>query len=136
MGRFGRPRPRTTCAACSTPPLWRAGACASSAPGPAGTPSPPTDYLPAPAPARRRRGGGRGDRRLLRGVDEIVGACPVPLPAWLAASGGKGIRLIPVAQGEAQLRTRWGKDGARVILDTCGVKAGLPGITDTATLKM
>src|SRR5204863_2558025 len=34
------------------------------------------------------------------------------------------------------LRTRWGNDGAQVVLDTCGVKVWLPGITDTATLKM
>jgi type IV secretory pathway TraG/TraD family ATPase VirD4 len=65
-----------------------------------------------------------------------VQVCPVPLPTWLADSGGKGIELIPVAHGEAQLRTRWGKDGAQVVLDTCGVKVWLPGITDTATLKM
>ena len=69
-------------------------------------------------------------------LDEIVQTCPVPLPTWLADSGGKGIQLIPVAHGEAQLRTRWGKDGAQVVLDTCGVKVWLPGITDTATLKM
>ncbi len=69
-------------------------------------------------------------------LDEIVQTCPVPLPAWLADSGGKGIQLIPVTHGEAQLRTRWGKDGAQAILDTCGVKIWLPGITDTATLKM
>ena len=80
--------------------------------------------------------GGRLDPPLLMALDEIVQTCPVPLPAWLADSGGKGIQLIPVAHGEAQLRTRWGKDGAQVVLDTCGVKAWLPGITDTATLKM
>jgi len=79
---------------------------------------------------------GRLDPPLLMALDEIVQTCPVPLPAWLADSGGKGIQLIPVAHGEAQLRTRWGKDGAQVVLDTCGVKAWLPGITDTATLKM
>ncbi len=80
--------------------------------------------------------GGRLDPPLLMALDEIVQTCPVPLPAWLADSGGKGIQLIPVAHGEAQLRTRWDKDGAQVILDTCGVKVWLPGITDTATLKM
>jgi type IV secretory pathway TraG/TraD family ATPase VirD4 len=80
--------------------------------------------------------GGRLDPPLLMALDEIVQTCPVPLPTWLADSGGKGIQLIPVAHGEAQLRTRWGKDGAQVVLDTCGVKAWLPGITDTATLKM
>jgi type IV secretory pathway TraG/TraD family ATPase VirD4 len=76
------------------------------------------------------------DPPLLMALDEIVQTCPVPLPTWLADSGGKGIQLIPVAHGEAQLRTRWGKDGAQVVLDTCGVKVWLPGITDTATLKM
>ena len=80
--------------------------------------------------------GGRLDPPLLMALDEIVQTCPVPLPAWLADSGGKGIQLIPVAHGEAQLRTRWGRDGAQVILDTCGVKVWLTGITDTATLKM
>jgi type IV secretion system protein VirD4 len=80
--------------------------------------------------------GGRLDPPLLMALDEIVQTCPVPLPAWLADSGGKGIQLIPVAHGEAQLRTRWDKDGAQVILDTCGVKVWLPGITDTAMLKM
>jgi type IV secretory pathway TraG/TraD family ATPase VirD4 len=80
--------------------------------------------------------GGRLDPPLLMALDEIVQTCPVPLPAWLADSGGKGIQLIPVAHGEAQLRTRWGKDGAQVVLDTCGVKVWLPGITDTATLRM
>jgi type IV secretion system protein VirD4 len=80
--------------------------------------------------------GGRLDPPLLMALDEIVQTCPVPLPAWLADSGGKGIQLVPVAHGEAQLRTRWGKDGAQAILDTCGVKVWLPGITDPATLKM
>ncbi len=54
---------------------------------------------------------------------------------WLADSGGKGIQIIPVAHGQAQLRSRWRADGAQVISDTCGVKIWLPGITDLATLK-
>jgi type IV secretion system protein VirD4 len=80
--------------------------------------------------------GGRLDPPLLMALDEIVQTCPVPLPTWLADSGGKGIQLVPVAHGEAQLRTRWQYDGAQVVLDTCGVKIWLPGISDTATLKM
>jgi len=80
--------------------------------------------------------GGRLDPPLLMALDEIVQTCPVRLPTWLADSGGKGIQLIPVAHGEAQLRTRWQHDGAQVVLDTCGVKIWLPGISDTATLKM
>ena len=80
--------------------------------------------------------GGRLDPPLLMALDEIVQTCPVPLPTWLADSGGKGIQLIPVAHGEAQLRTRWQHNGAQVVLDTCGVKVWLPGISDTSTLKM
>jgi type IV secretion system protein VirD4 len=80
--------------------------------------------------------GGRLDPPLLMALDEIVQTCPVRLPTWLADAGGKGIQLIPVAHGEAQLRTRWQHDGAQVVLDTCGVKIWLPGISDTATLKM
>ena len=56
------------------------------------------------------------------------------MPSWLADSGGKGIQIITVAHGEAQLRTRWGRDGARVIMDTSGAKIWLPGISDPATL--
>lgn len=80
--------------------------------------------------------GSRLDPPLLMALDEIVQTCPVPLPTWLADSGGKGIQLIPVTHGEAQLRSRWKQDGAQVVLDTCGVKIWLPGISDTTTLKM
>ncbi len=79
---------------------------------------------------------GRLDPPRLMALDEIVQTCPVPLPVWLADSGGKGIQLIPVAHGEAQLRTRWHQDGAQVVPDTCGVKIWLPGISDPATLMM
>jgi type IV secretory pathway TraG/TraD family ATPase VirD4 len=41
--------------------------------------------------------GGRLDPPLLMALDEIVQTCPVPLPTWLADSGGKGIQLIPAA---------------------------------------
>ena len=42
----------------------------------------------------------------------------MPLPVWLADSGGKGIQLMPVAHGEAQLAGRWGEHGGQVVLDT------------------
>ena len=80
--------------------------------------------------------GGRLDPPLLLALDEVTQICPVPVPAWLADSGGKGIQIITVAHGEAQLRSRWGKDGARVILDTSGAKIWLPGISDPDTLEM
>ena len=78
---------------------------------------------------------GRLDPPLLMALDEVTQICPVPVPSWLADSGGKGIQIITVAHGEAQLRARWGRDGARVIMDTSGAKIWLPGITDPATLE-
>jgi type IV secretory pathway TraG/TraD family ATPase VirD4 len=77
---------------------------------------------------------GRLDPPLLMALDEATQICPVPVPSWLADSGGKGIQIITVAHGEAQLRGRWGPDGARIIMDTSGTKLWLPGISDTATL--
>jgi type IV secretory pathway TraG/TraD family ATPase VirD4 len=78
---------------------------------------------------------GRLDPPLLMGLDEVTQICPVPLPFWLADSGGKGIQVVAVAHGEAQLVERWGEHGRQVILDTCSVKVFLPGITDTTTLE-
>jgi type IV secretion system protein VirD4 len=84
--------------------------------------------------AGSRMPGGRLDPPFLMALDEVTQICPVPVPTWLADSGGKGIQIITVAHGEAQLRTRWGRDGARVIMDTSGAKIWLPGISDPATL--
>ena len=81
-----------------------------------------------------RMPGGRLDPPLLMALDEVTQICPVPVPSWLADSGGKGIQIITVAHGEAQLRMRWGSNGARIILDTSGAKIWLPGISDPATL--
>ena len=78
--------------------------------------------------------GGRLDPPLLMGLDEVTQICPVPLPFWLADSGGKGIQVCAVAHGEAQLAGRWGDQGKQAILDTSSVKVFLPGITDTTTL--
>ncbi len=68
-------------------------------------------------------------------LDEVTQICPVPLPVWLADSGGKGVQLIAVAHGDAQLASRWKDDGRRIIQDTSGVKLLLPGITDIQTLE-
>ncbi len=81
-----------------------------------------------------RMPGGRLDPPLLMALDEVTQICPVPVPSWLADSGGKGIQIITIAHGEAQLRGRWGRDGARVIMDTSGAKIWLPGISDPDTL--
>ena len=77
---------------------------------------------------------GRLDPPLLMGLDEVTQICPVPLPSWLSDSGGKGIEIVAVVHGEAQLTGRWGDHGRQVVLDTSSVKVYLPGITDTTTL--
>jgi len=78
---------------------------------------------------------GRLDPPLLMGLDEVTQICPVPLPSWLSDSGGKGIQVVAVAHGEAQLAGRWDDHGRQVIWDTSSVKVFLPGITDTTTLQ-
>jgi type IV secretion system protein VirD4 len=78
---------------------------------------------------------GRLDPPLLMGLDEVTQICPVPLPHWLSDSGGKGIQVVAVVHGEAQLAGRWGDHGRQVVLDTSSVKVFLPGITDTTTLQ-
>ena len=79
--------------------------------------------------------GGRLDPPLLMGLDEVTQICPVPLPHWLSDSGGKGIQVVAVVHGEAQLAGRWGEHGRQVVLDTSSVKVFLPGITDVTTLQ-
>ena len=78
---------------------------------------------------------GRLDPPLLMGLDEVTQICPVPLPHWLSDSGGKGIEVVAVVHGEAQLAGRWGEHGRQVVLDTSSVKVFLPGITDVTTLQ-
>jgi hypothetical protein len=80
--------------------------------------------------------GGRLDPPMLWALDEITQTCPLPLPSLLADAGGRGIQIMPVVHGIAQLRSRWGKDGARTILDACGTKVFLPGSSDPETLEM
>jgi type IV secretory pathway TraG/TraD family ATPase VirD4 len=78
---------------------------------------------------------GRLDPPLLMGLDEVTQICPVPLPTWLSDSGGKGIQVVAVVHGQAQLAGRWDDHGCQVVLDTSSVKVFLPGITDTTTLE-
>jgi type IV secretory pathway TraG/TraD family ATPase VirD4 len=80
--------------------------------------------------------GGRLDPPLLMALDEVTQICPVPAPQWASDSGGKGIQLVTVAHGEAQLVSRWGEAGKQVLLDTASCLMALPGIKDTGTLEM
>ncbi len=80
--------------------------------------------------------GSRLDPPMLWALDEVTQTCPLPLPSLLADAGGRGIQIMPVVHGVAQLRARWGRDGARTILDACGTKVFLPGSSDPETLEM
>jgi type IV secretory pathway TraG/TraD family ATPase VirD4 len=77
----------------------------------------------------------RLDPPLLVALDEVTQICPVPLPVWMADSAGKGILVVAVCHGLAQLQARWDKPGAHAIWDTAGIKVILGGVTDTDTLE-
>jgi hypothetical protein len=68
-------------------------------------------------------------------LDEVTQICPVPLPHWLADSGGQGVIVWSAYHGVAQLRARWKADGAQTVLDTSNVLVILPGLKDDATLQ-
>jgi type IV secretion system protein VirD4 len=95
-----------------------------------------TEIYHQAALAAARMPGGRLDPPMLWALDEVTQTCPLPLPSLLADAGGRGVQIMPVVHGIAQLRARWGKDGARQILDTTGTKMFLPGISDPETLEM
>jgi len=79
--------------------------------------------------------GGRLDPPLLLQLDEVTRICPIPVPALLADSGGRGITMIIACQGLAQLEERWGKAAARSVLDTSN-QIYVSGIQDPDTLTM
>ena len=83
-----------------------------------------------------RMPGGRLDPPLLMALDEVTQICPVPLPVWMADSAGKGILVVAVCHGLAQLQARWDKPGAQAIWDTAGIKVILGGVTDADTLDV
>jgi type IV secretion system protein VirD4 len=78
---------------------------------------------------------GRLDAPMLMALDEVTQICPVPLPLWMADSAGKGILIVAVCHGLAQLEARWDSPGARAIWDTAGIKVILGGVTDPDTLE-
>jgi len=79
--------------------------------------------------------GERLDPPLLMALDEVTQICPVPLPAWLADSGGQGICIWTAFHGLAQMRARWNDAGAQTVIDTCNVKVIMPGLADADTIS-
>ncbi len=60
--------------------------------------------------------GGRLDPPATFLLDEAALVCPVPLDKWTADMGGRGVTIHISVQSLAQLRQRWGRDGAGTIL--------------------
>ena len=79
--------------------------------------------------------GERIDPPLLLQLDEVAKICPLPVPALLADSGGRGIMMLIACQGLAQIEERWGKPATRMVLDTSN-QLYVSGIQDPETLKM
>lgn len=86
------------------------------------------------------RPGGRLDPPVTMLLDEAAIACPVPLDAWTADMGGRGVTIHISVQSLAQLRQRWGDQGAGVILGNVaalivyGGSASAADLTDLSTL--
>jgi type IV secretion system protein VirD4 len=77
---------------------------------------------------------GQLHRPLFEAWDEIAIICPVNLPAMLADSAGKGIRIVAVAHSKSQLADRWGEHGAKTIWALCSTKILFGEISDPDTL--
>lgn len=78
--------------------------------------------------------GRRLDPGLLFALDELD-KCPVPLPLWLADSGGSGIQVVPVVHSTGQLEEKFGAAGLNTVMSTTGVKIFLGGNHHIRTLK-
>jgi type IV secretion system protein VirD4 len=72
----------------------------------------------------------------LYALDELCQVAPIPAASWAADAGGRGVQMIIVAHGQAQLEARYGKANARSILDCASVKIVYGGISDADTLAM
>lgn len=74
--------------------------------------------------------------RLLLSLDEVCNIAPLPtLPAIVSQGGGQGCNAAWAAQSFAQLRARYGKDGAGAIWSAANARIVLGGIGDSADLE-
>lgn len=87
--------------------------------------------------ARRIAGdhGGRLDPPLTLALDEAALICPVPLDRWTADMGGRNVTIHIGAQSRAQLRQRWGADGAAAILNNAATILVFGGMRDPDDLQ-
>jgi type IV secretion system protein VirD4 len=82
---------------------------------------------------------GRLDPPVTMLLDEAAIACPVPLDAWTADMGGRGVTIHVSVQSLAQLRQRWGDNGSGTILANVAVMiihGGSPSASDLRDLSL
>jgi type IV secretory pathway TraG/TraD family ATPase VirD4 len=75
-------------------------------------------------------GAGRLDPPLTAVLDEVANIAPVPVAEWASWAAGSGIRLSLIAQSYAQLKKRWGVEGAAVIWQCCKTKIVFGGTSE------
>ncbi|GIF02348.1 type IV secretory system conjugative DNA transfer family protein [Paractinoplanes rishiriensis] len=79
--------------------------------------------------------GGRLDPGLTFVLDEVALVCPTPLDRWMAELRKRSITIHAACQGLGQLRERWGKDGASMILNSAAAVLVYGGCKDAADLR-
>lgn len=77
----------------------------------------------------------RLDPSLLIALDEAALVCPVPLDEWTADMGGRNIKIVTCVQSRAQLRKRWGEEGAGIIMNNSGSIMIYGGARDPGDLE-
>jgi len=77
---------------------------------------------------------GRLDPPLTLALDEAALIAPVPLDRWTADMGGRNVTIHIGVQSPAQLRQRWGDNGAGAIANNTGTLIIFGGITDPRDL--
>ncbi|MEU4216205.1 TraM recognition domain-containing protein [Actinoplanes sp. NPDC026623] len=81
------------------------------------------------------RPGGRLDPGLTMALDEVALVCPTPLDKWMAELRKRSITIHAACQGLGQLRERWGKDGASMILNSAAAVLVYGGCKDAEDLR-
>ncbi len=82
------------------------------------------------------RPGGRLDPPLTLVLDEAANVAPLPdLPMLMSDGGGRGMSTWAFVQSFAQLRARWGRDGADSIWGASSIKLLLGGCTEADDLE-
>lgn len=79
---------------------------------------------------------GRLDPPMRLAGDELTNVAPLPaFPDLLSDARGWGLQIIAAWQSDAQLKQRWGNNGAAIINDNLTVEVILPGVRDADTLS-